>query len=177
VGLKLRILVAEDNRINQAVITALLEATGHHVHIVSSGYEAVETLGRAQYDVVLMDIQMPDMDGISATKLIRALPAPANSVPVVALTANAMIGDRKKIPGCRHERLRVKADQCCGTDICFAAPVRDGVFPILKVRSTKPFAAVTPPRDVPAGAGSVRRNCTVCDGYRADRAEYRPMRL
>jgi CheY-like chemotaxis protein len=78
------------------IITALLEAIGHHVHIVGSGFEAVEALGRAQYDVVLMDIQMPELDGISATKLIRALPAPANSVPVVALTANAMIGDREK---------------------------------------------------------------------------------
>lgn len=93
---KLRILVAEDNRINQAVIGALLGATGHEVEIVGSGTEAVEALRHAQYNVVLMDIQMPDMDGMSATRLIRDLPAPANSVPVVALTANAMIGDRER---------------------------------------------------------------------------------
>jgi CheY-like chemotaxis protein len=89
-----RILVAEDTPANQKLLFAVLKKRGHHTHIVKNGAEAVEAVRDGQYDLVLMDLQMPVMDGLQATAAIRALPEPANSkVPIIALTAHAMRGD------------------------------------------------------------------------------------
>jgi CheY-like chemotaxis protein len=88
--------VAEDNVINQKVITAVLAGLGHYCTIVSNGAEAVDAVMSRRFDAVLMDIQMPKMDGISATNAIRALGEPWATVPVIALTANAMAGDRER---------------------------------------------------------------------------------
>jgi len=91
----LRILVAEDNAINQKLIHLILGRLGYEPDIVATGKEALESLKRQQYDVVLMDIQMPEMDGIEATQHIRAeLPAERQS-HIIAMTANAMQGDRE----------------------------------------------------------------------------------
>lgn len=84
----LRILVAEDNRTNQMVVTAALGRHGHKIDVVANGLEAVEAVQRVPYDVVLMDDQMPEMDGVDATKAIRALPSPVAQVPIIALTGN-----------------------------------------------------------------------------------------
>lgn len=92
----LRILVAEDNKINQTVIVAMLEQAGHQVDMVGNGIEAVSAVMRSPFDVVLMDIQMPEMDGITATRKIRKLDGPQNAIPIIALTANAMVGDREQ---------------------------------------------------------------------------------
>ncbi len=92
----LRILVAEDNAVNQLVIRTILERAGHSVDIVGNGVEAVSSVMGQTYDVVLMDVQMPEMDGVSATRKIRSLDSPAKTIPIVALTANAMKGDREK---------------------------------------------------------------------------------
>ena len=92
----LRMLVAEDNKINQQLMALLLRNAGHHVDLVENGEQAVEAVRTGTYDVVLMDVQMPILDGMQATRLIRALPAPADRVPIIALTAHAMSGAREE---------------------------------------------------------------------------------
>jgi two-component system sensor histidine kinase/response regulator len=92
----LRILLAEDNPINQKVGVRLLEKQGHSVVLVSNGAEALESSAREQFDVILMDIQMPVMNGYDATRAIRARERnDGGHIPVIALTAHAMQGDRE----------------------------------------------------------------------------------
>jgi CheY-like chemotaxis protein len=92
---RVRLLVAEDNRVNQMIITAMLERAGHRVDVVANGLEAVTAVLRTPYDAVLMDINMPEMDGRAATRKIRDLQGGEGGVPIIALTANAMAGDRE----------------------------------------------------------------------------------
>lgn len=92
----LRVLIAEDNEINQRVIVGLVERLGHSTEIVSDGEEVLEILQSQEFDVILMDIQMPGIDGVMAAKWIRSSDGPAAKIPIVALTANAMVGDREK---------------------------------------------------------------------------------
>jgi signal transduction histidine kinase/DNA-binding response OmpR family regulator/HPt (histidine-containing phosphotransfer) domain-containing protein len=92
----LRILLAEDNKINQQLVTMLLRKADHQVDVVENGELAVEAAASADYDVVLMDVQMPILDGVQATKRIRALPPPKNAVPIIALTAHAMAGAKEE---------------------------------------------------------------------------------
>lgn len=92
----LRILLAEDSPANQMVATALLRRLGHRVDAVGNGLEAVEAVRAVPYDVVLMDVMMPEMDGLAATRAIRALPGDAARVPIVALTANAFASDEEE---------------------------------------------------------------------------------
>lgn len=92
----LRILVAEDNRINQRVINCMLEPLGCQIDLVENGAEAVAAVTGIPYDLVLMDIQMPEMDGLAATRRIRSMEGSAAAMPIIALTANAMRGDREQ---------------------------------------------------------------------------------
>ncbi len=90
------ILVVEDYPVNQELTKELLEMMGCDVEVVESGAEAIEAVKRNPYDMIFMDIQMPEMDGYEATKEIRRIEGSAKHVPIVALTANALQGDREK---------------------------------------------------------------------------------
>ena len=91
----LRVLLVEDNDVNQLVATAMLSSQGYEVDVAENGAKAVESVIAADYDVVLMDIQMPEMNGVEATKQIRALDGSKGEVPIIAVTAHAMQGDRE----------------------------------------------------------------------------------
>ena len=93
-GRPLRILLAEDNATNRLVAVTRLERMGHHVDAVPGGAEAVQQVQEIAYDLVLMDVMMPGMDGLAATRAIRALAEPVASVPIVALTANVFAEHR-----------------------------------------------------------------------------------
>ena len=88
-----RILVADDLPMNQLIVEGMLRAAGHEVTLVDNGVDAVAALTDQTFDLVLMDMEMPEMDGLSATRAIRALEGPRSTVPVIALTANAMLED------------------------------------------------------------------------------------
>ncbi len=92
-GTPLRVLLAEDNPVNRKVTVHMLGKSGHSVDVVTTGTEAIEALEARPYDLVLMDVQMPKMDGLEATRRIRANPRFAD-IPIIALTAHAMAGDR-----------------------------------------------------------------------------------
>ncbi len=90
------VLLAEDNPVNQQVVLAMLLRMGYRVTIANNGAEAVEQVRTGNFDAVLMDIHMPKMDGLEALRSIRALEGPKSRTPVIALTANAMKGDRER---------------------------------------------------------------------------------
>src|SRR5438067_3798168 len=134
----LRILLAEDNPVNQQVATAMLLKRGHQVNVVSNGREAVDAVAAERYDVVLMDIQMPEMDGFEATARIRALPQ-GGTLPIIALTAQALSGERERC----LER---------GMTGYLAKPFKaHELFAVVEGRGgdgTEPAAAPAPPVDV-----------------------------
>ena len=91
-----KILLAEDNLINQKVAIRTLNSAGYYVDAVMNGEQAVRAHTQNHYDLILMDVQMPDVDGFAATKMIRALQEPKNKIPIIAITAHALIGDRER---------------------------------------------------------------------------------
>jgi PAS domain S-box-containing protein len=94
---RLRILLVEDNAVNQTLAVRLLEKQGYSVAVVNNGREALDALAEGHFDVVLMDVQMPEMDGLEATAAIRARERLTNThLPIVAMTAHAMQGDRER---------------------------------------------------------------------------------
>jgi CheY-like chemotaxis protein len=97
VNAALRVLVVEDNPVNQMLATRVLQKKGHSVVVAGNGRQALEALAGQKFDVVLMDVNMPEMDGLAATAAIRAREeGTGRRVPIVALTAQALAGDRER---------------------------------------------------------------------------------
>jgi CheY-like chemotaxis protein len=92
---KLRILAAEDNPMIRILISRLSSKRGYQTDLVGDGEEAVAAVQRKAYDLILMDMHMPKMDGVTATRMIRELSGPERLVPIIALTGNALVGQRE----------------------------------------------------------------------------------
>ena len=94
----LNILLAEDNLINQKLAVSLIQRMGHKVSVAQDGKEAVEAIEREKFDIILMDVQMPGMDGLEATQAIRIREGLTGRprIPIIAMTAYAMAGDRER---------------------------------------------------------------------------------
>jgi CheY-like chemotaxis protein len=100
-GRSLRVLLAEDDQVNQRLAVHILERLGHQVQVANDGIEAVGIFDRSPFDLVLMDVQMPEMGGVDATRRIREIEAKRGGhVPIVAMTAHAMEGDRERFLEC-----------------------------------------------------------------------------
>ena len=110
-GEKLRVLVAEDNPTNQMVMKELLAKAGIRADLVGDGLEAVSAMRERPYDLVLMDVMMPELDGVSATRQIRALPGEAGQVPIIGVTANSSNDDHAEFEN-------------AGMDMVLTKPVR-----------------------------------------------------
>jgi two-component system sensor histidine kinase/response regulator len=94
---RLRVLLAEDNAVNQRLAVRLLEKRGHHVAVAGNGREALDALEKENFDLVFMDVQMPEMDGLEATTIVREKEKNSGlHQAIIALTAHAMKGDREK---------------------------------------------------------------------------------
>ena len=117
------VLVVEDNQINQVVIVSMLRAAGHECDIAKDGSEAIAAVQQRDYDGVLMDIQMPVMDGVEATNAIRALGGKYMQLPIIALTANAMAGDEERYLGLGMNDYVAEADRSRPPDLG-PAPLR-----------------------------------------------------
>lgn len=93
---RFKLLLAEDNTVNQKVATRILNDAGYNVDPVGNGAEALKAVQNGNYDLVLMDVQMPEMDGFTATQTIRGIQGDKSKIPIIALTAHALTGDREK---------------------------------------------------------------------------------
>ncbi len=91
-----RILLVEDNHVNQLLAVSILSKAGHRVDVAGNGLEAIEAVRSRPYDLLLMDMQMPELDGLQATRRIRAMSGPLAEIPIIAMTANAMKGDKER---------------------------------------------------------------------------------
>ncbi len=121
----LRILLAEDNLVNQKLALRLLAQMGYRADLASNGLEALESVARQTYDLVLMDVQMPEMDGLEATRRITAKYLPDHRPRIIAMTANAMQGDR---------------------DMCLEAGMDDYIAKPIRVEALVAALLAVPPR-------------------------------
>jgi len=148
-----RVLLVEDNEINQQVAQELLEQASFVVEIANNGKEAVEMAEKNPYDVILMDIQMPEMNGFEATKKIRNLESDIRNIPIIAMTAHAMAGDREKsIEGGMNEHVTkpINPDELFGVLLKWVKPGDREVPLELIQRQTEVKASLEqPPLDLP----------------------------
>ncbi len=141
-GSRGRILLAEDNATNRLVIGTLLQKLGFSSRQAVNGLEAVAAIQEEPFDLVLMDVMMPEMDGYAATRAIRALPGPAGRTPIVALTANVLTAD-------------IKAALAAGMDDFATKPIsRDKLEQVIQRALEKGRAVTSPPADSPVDASA-----------------------
>jgi len=139
-----RVLLVEDNEINQQVAREILEGAGLLVMVASNGQEAVDAVQTNSYDAVLMDVQMPVMDGYTATREIRNLKSEIRNVPIIAMTAHAMAGDEQKS---LEAGMNGHVTKPIDPDQLFAA-LQKWIKPVTK----RPVVQRSPTREKPAGA-------------------------
>jgi PAS domain S-box-containing protein len=132
-----RILVAEDIYMNQVIVESMLTVAGHEVTIVSNGAAAVAAVQSGEYDLILMDMEMPEMDGIAATRAIRGLGARIGDIPIVALTANAM---PEEIARCRAAGMNDHLSKPIDRRAMLAAVARWSRQPAAQPTVTEPVA-------------------------------------
>jgi signal transduction histidine kinase/ActR/RegA family two-component response regulator/HPt (histidine-containing phosphotransfer) domain-containing protein len=152
-----RVLVVEDNPTNQIVVLAVLAKLGIKPDLANDGREGVEAVRRAPYDLILMDVQMPDMDGLEATRAIRALAGPAAKTTIVALTANAFASD-------------IEACRTAGMNAHIGKPFRSEEFTIAiaDALSGKAVFETTAPQATP---GDMPLDMTALERFRDDAGE------
>jgi signal transduction histidine kinase/DNA-binding response OmpR family regulator/HPt (histidine-containing phosphotransfer) domain-containing protein len=157
----LRVLLAEDNPVNQKLTMSILQREGHDVVLVENGQDAVERAAQEEFDVILMDVQMPMLGGLEATQSIRAAEANGRRVPIIALTARAMEGDRE-------------ACLAVGMDGYLAKPMRaDQLFAaIAEVVPAEPWGEFPDGAATmaPSGGGVGREYAALVDSVGGDRA-------
>ena len=142
-----RLLLVEDNTINQAVAVEILRRLGYDCHVAGDGRQAVDAVSREPYDLVLMDCQMPEMDGFQATRAIRDLEAqshtasPHSHLPIIALTAHALKGDQQR---CLQ----------AGMDAFLTKPINPDELAATVARCLMPTAVPPAPGGMPSGAGA-----------------------
>ena len=151
---KLRVLLAEDNIVNQRLAVRMLEKRGHTVLVAGDGREAIAILQREQVDLVLMDVQMPDMDGFQATAAIRDGEKSSGAhLPIVALTAHALKGDMERCLASGMDAYLSKPIRAQDLDRALAEALVSGT-------PSRPLAASThtpiPPPEIPAPSGTLQ---------------------
>ena len=155
----LNILLAEDGIANQKLAVAMLNRWGHKVTIANNGYEALDALANKPFDLVLMDVQMPEMDGLKATEEIRKKEKPTGRhIPIIAMTAHAMSGDREKC-------------LCAGMDEYLSKPVRkaelyEALQTTIRTLGSKEVETAGPTNDTPLSAVNWDAAFAVVDGDR-----------
>jgi signal transduction histidine kinase/ActR/RegA family two-component response regulator len=180
-----RILLVEDVELNRDIIRTVLERKGHEVVLAENGEQAVDLARQGGFDLILMDVHMPVLDGLDATRFIRALPDAAAEVPIVALTANVMVTEQAKclnagmnavlMKPIEWDRVWATIDELCNGD-AVAEPVAasggDGVLPAFDKAAFKVIAGMLPApllrSHVATLAGDVQRLSACSSGVSAE---------